>query len=141
MLLMFFILFNIGIYLTAVIPALVTPGVHYPVESFPFKKFAEANGLFLLDCLPIIALQFGLGLQSRNFLIPFGVGIGLYVGSMIGLLWRHGYIIPYIYCALNVGGKKAGGPYAVNHHYWAIGWTIGLIGLAYILYLTKKDKS
>src|SRR5215203_7553889 len=36
LMLQFFVLFNIGIYLSVLIPFLVVPGVHYPSEPMPY---------------------------------------------------------------------------------------------------------
>lgn len=139
MLIQFFLLFNIGIYLSAAIPALFFHDVPYPKDPFPFEQLAKINGYFFLDCLPIVLFQYLLGLQFRNFLVPLGVGLGLYVASMMALQWRHGYTIPYAYCAFKAIGLRKFSK-DINLHYWALGWTslFGLLG--YILYITKKEK-
>ena len=66
MLLQFFVLFNIGIYLEGALPGLLRD-VPYPTERIPFAVLLRGNGKFLLDCLPIVALQYLLSLQFKNF--------------------------------------------------------------------------
>jgi hypothetical protein len=139
LLLQFFVLFNAGIYLSGVVPALFR-GVGYPAEAFPFRAFLKGSGLFLVDCLPIVALQYLISLQFRNFLVPIGAGLGLYVGSMISVFWKYGYINPYSYCALNFLKKNSKVDQSVNIHVWAIGYFVLFTLVSYILYITKKEK-
>lgn len=138
MLLQFFLLFNIGIYLEGVLPALAG-GITYPTERIPFMALWRANGWFILDCLPIVALQYLLGLYCKNFLVPLGVGLGLYVASMIATQWRYGYIIPYTYSTLEWLGNRSS--LSTSHfHVWAAGYSVAFLVLGYILYITKKEK-
>jgi len=139
MLLEFFLLFNSGIWLTGVVPGLFFGRVSYPAEAFPFRIFLYGNGRFLLDCLPIVALQYLISLRWKNFLIPLGAGLGLYVASMAAVHWRYGYEVPYTYCAYESLGPRALKK-GIDIHWWAAGYSAGLIILAYILYITRKEK-
>lgn len=139
LLVQFFLLFNTGIYLSATIPSLFIHDIPYPKDIFPFLQLIRINGVFFLHCLPIVMLQYLLGLQFRNFLVPLGIGLGLYVTSMMALQWRFGYTVPYAYCAFQSSGLRKFSK-EINLQYWALGWTLlfGLLG--YILYITKKEK-
>lgn len=140
MLLQFFLLFNIGIYLTGVIPCLFYHDVHYPAEAFPFTKFLKGSGQFFLDALPILALQYLVSLRFRNFLVPLGVGLGLYVASFIAVHWKYGYWIPYTYCYYNFLDKRSPLPKTISIQTWALGYFAGLTALSYILYISGKEK-
>jgi len=141
MLVQFFLLFNIGIWLTGVLPA-VFRGVAFPRASFPWVKFLQGSGYFFIDSLPVVGLQYLVSLQFRNFLAPLGAGIALYVASVIAIEWEYGYLIPYNYSALdflrNVKGNRLP---PVNIHAWALAYFAVFIILSYILYRFKKDKS
>ncbi len=52
MMVQFFILFNIGIYLSAVVPYLLVSGVPYPHDPFPTMFFLKENMFYFIDCLP-----------------------------------------------------------------------------------------
>lgn len=143
MMLQFFIFFNIGIYLAAIVPYLLISGVPYPKPPIPYELFLKENALFFIDCLPIIALQYLLSLQYKNFLVPIGVGFILWVGALASLSWKFGYIIPYTYCTYNYLKDSTGGKVvipAMNIHYLAIGYFVVFIIVSYILYITKKEK-
>ncbi|HEY4060472.1 MAG TPA: ABC transporter permease [Puia sp.] len=139
MMLQFFVLFNIGIYLCGVIPALFN-GVPYPKEAYPWVAFLRGNGRFFVDCLPIIALQYLISLQFRNFLVPIGAGLGLYVASMIAIFWKYGYVVPYCYGALNFLRNNSKVDPNVNFQTWAVGYFVVLTVVGYVLYMTKKEK-
>lgn len=138
MMLQFFILLNICVYISGVLPSLFLKATQFPPEPFPFKFILKANAKLFIDCLPIIALQYLLGLKFKNFLGPLGIGLGLYIAGMVSLNWGHGYLIPYIYCALNI--QRGSVDPTVNAHYWALGYFVLITGISYFLYLTKKEK-
>jgi hypothetical protein len=142
MMLQFFILFNIGIYLVGALPSLFFRKVPYPAEAIPFTAILTANSKFFLDCLPIIALQYLISLQFKNFLVPVGAGLAMYVTSMIGISWKYGYILPYAYCALNLNfmKNKAAINAATNIHIWALGYFIVFSVLSYFFYISKREK-
>ncbi|UYQ94977.1 ABC transporter permease [Chitinophaga horti] len=139
MLLQFFILFNLGIYLNGVLPALL-PGVDYPAAAFPFSTFLAGSGKFLLASLPIITLQYLLSLQFKNFLVPVGVGFGLYVASMIAVSWKYGYLLPYIYNIRSLQGRELAGNTGANIYHFAAGYALIFLVLSFVLYLHKKEK-
>src|SRR5215204_7576751 len=58
LMLQFFVLFNIGIYLAAVVPYLLVRGTPYPPEPLPYSLFLQENLYYFVDTLPIVALQY-----------------------------------------------------------------------------------
>ena len=140
MLVQFFLLFNIGIYLTGVLPCLFFSNVRYPSEPFPFGLFFRGSSRFFLDALPILALQYLVSLRFRNFLVPLGVGLGLYVASFIAVHWKYGYWIPYTYCYYNFLDRRSPLPATISIQTWALGYFVVLTVLSYILYISRKVK-
>lgn len=140
MLVEFFVIFNIGFYLSGIIPCLLVPGVSFPAESVPYLFFLKENLRYFADCLPILGLEYLLSLQFSNFLVPVGGGIAIWIFSLSLLNWKYGYIFPYVYCALHyVAGRGRYVP-PVNIHPLAVGYFILFTIISYILYLTKKQK-
>src|ERR1035438_5421119 len=110
MLLQFFLLFNIGIWLTAMIPSLLVPGASFPKERVPWLFFAQENARFFIEALPIMALQYLVSLKFKNFLVPVGMGIILWILSIAVVNWKWGWLAPYTYCTyhyLQSGGRAA----------------------------------
>ena len=137
LLLEFFVVFNVGIWLEGVLPALMR-GVPYPVERFPFLLLLRGNVWFLLDCLPIVLLQYLLSVQFRNPMISLGAGLGLYVASMVAAHWRYGYVARYTYPVYEFAGSHQS---RVDFHWWAAGYAVGFGVVGYILYITKKERA
>lgn len=142
MMLQFFILFNIGIYLSALIPYLLIKGVSYPVAAIPYLAFLRENVYFFIDCLPIIALQYLVSLQFKNFIIPLGFGFLLWVAAIASLSWKYSYLIPYTYTMFNYlkGSHNRAITPPVNIHLLAFVYFILFTVLSYILYITKREK-
>jgi lantibiotic transport system permease protein len=143
LLLQFLILFNIGIYLAAIVPYLLVCGTPYPTAPIPMRYFLRENVLFFIDCLPIVALQYLLSLKYKNFLLPFGIGFLLWIASIGSLVWKYNYLLPYTHGMLNYLKTQSGGKVVnpeVNFHYVAFGYFIVFTIASYILYVTKKEK-
>lgn len=140
MLLVCFLLFNLGIWLCAAVPVLI-PGVAYPKAGFPMLQWLQGNAKFFLACLPILAFQFLLGMQFRNFVVPIGLGFALYVGSMVATGWKHGYLLPYIYCAMNFSSQHKNVRPPLSIHWLAAGYFVIFSVANYYLYRFKKDKT
>jgi len=143
MLVQFFILFNIAVYLSALIPSLLVPGVSFPPAVIPYSLFARENLYYFIDCLPIVALQYLLSLKYKNFLVPMGAGFLLWVLALGTLVWKYGYTIPYTYLMFNYlkseTVSKAIKP-TIDIHLLAIGYFIVITLVSYLLYINKKEK-
>jgi lantibiotic transport system permease protein len=140
MMLQFFILFNLGVYLSAIIPCLFFKGVPFPKETFPALFYAKNNLFFFIDCLPIIALQYLLSLRFKNFLVSISFGLAAYVAAVISLPWKYVYTIPYTYPMLHYLKMEARSNITINIHLLATGYFILFTIINYILYQTKKEK-
>lgn len=131
-----FILFDVGIYLMGLVPAVVVDAIPYPQGPFPWRYFARESALFFVDSLPIVAIQFLLALQFRNFLVSIGSGVVLMVTGLITMSWEYAYVFPYNYGTLYWLKRFP----EINLHAWALGWFAVTIIISYILYLAKRDK-
>jgi hypothetical protein len=143
MMLQFFVLFNVGIYLSAVVPSLLVSGVSYPSAPIPYATFGAENLRYFVDVLPIIALQFLISVRFRNFLVPVGFGFVAWVGALAVLPWKFGYLIPYTYLMLNylkddTHGKAAIPP--VDIHMLAAGYFALFTVIGFALFATKREK-
>jgi len=141
MMVQFFILFNIGIYLSAIIPALILSDVPFPQASYPFLMMLEITGKAFVACLPIMALQFLLSLHFRNFMVSVGIGLVMIIGSIMALSWTYGYLVPYTYSAYNFL-MSSGEPMetAVSIYLMSVIYFVGFTAVNFLLYLNKAEK-
>jgi lantibiotic transport system permease protein len=138
----FFVLFNVGIVLSALVPPLVLGDVPFP--GIPdVVVFLKQNGYYFLDCLPIVALQYLISLNYRNFLVPVGAGFLLWVASIGVLRWKYSYIMPYSYTMFHfLGGSERGKAIVppINFHLIAVVYFVVFVVVGYVLYVNKKAK-
>jgi len=139
----FFVLFNLGIYLSALVPYIIVIGVPYPKAPIPYPLFLQLDAYYFVDCLPIVALQYLISLNYKNFLVPVGTGFMLWVGALASLSWKYGYIIPYTYgmfTFLKSGVTSKAVIPTVNIHGIAFAYFAGITIISYVLYISKKEK-
>jgi lantibiotic transport system permease protein len=137
MTLKFFLFFNIGLIISAIVPSLVYAG-GLPKQSFPVSFFLEENSKIFIACLPILGIQYLISLQFKNFLVSIGVGLVALIGTLIGLgvKWEYLYFSPYSYVLLNGSETEV----SFNIFYRAFSCFGILLVAGYFLYLNKKEK-
>ena len=140
MLLQLFLLFNVGIYLSAVIPSLLNSHTPFPAYAMNIGYLLRENAHYFITCLPMVALQFMISLQFKNFLVPIGAGLALSVGGLIAISWKYSYMIPSAYSALYFLQSKSTAVPAHNLPLLSIGFFMLFGMLGYLLYISKKEK-
>lgn len=139
-----FALFNAAMYLSAIIPAMLFSNLSYPTAPIPYAYFLNENFNFFLDCLPILALQYLLSLQFKNFLVPVGTGLIIWFSGIGLLAWDYSYVLPYIHGTIDylIGSaqyKNRNLP-PINIQLLAVIYFFVITVASYILYAVKKEK-
>lgn len=139
-----FVLFNIAMYLSAVIPSILFSNLPYPTAPIPYLYFLKANLNFFLDCLPILALQYLLSLRFKNFLVPVGTGFVIWFLGVGMLPWEYSYLLPYLHGTIDF--LMSSGQYGnrkippLNIELLAVIYFLLFTIASYVLYVTKKEK-
>ena len=142
LMLQFLALFNAGIWLSAVIPAVVTD-VRYPGTPLPWRTFLAADALYFVDMLPIVAAQYAISLRFRNFLVPLGAGFLAWVAALAALPWKFNYLVPYTYGILQYlkdGTRSKAILPTVNIHVYALAYFAAFTIAGFVLFATKRQK-
>jgi len=143
MLAQFFVLFDVGIYLSALLPSLLVVGVPYPPAPLPLRAFLADTAIYFIDCLPIVAAQYAMSLRFNHFLAPIGIGFMAWVGALAALSWQHANLVPYAYTMLDYikdnPAARAIAP-ASGMHAFAIGWFVVFTAAGYVSFATKPHK-
>jgi hypothetical protein len=142
MLVQFLALFTLGIYLSAMIPYLLVPGVPLPKGSFWSLPLLRENAIYFASCLPIVGAQYLMALRFHNILIPIGAGFLAWVGALaavssrVAIWWPYGYtIIHYLQ------GTPKGAHLRVDGLHWlALGFFVLFAIAAYVLFVTRREK-
>jgi len=93
--------FSAAIYVAGIGPAIVFRHVDAPASPIPFALFLGRNASFFVDALPIVALQYLLALRFRNFMVPLGIGMAMWIAAIAALPWDYNYLLPYSYLAID----------------------------------------
>ncbi|MEP6899307.1 MAG: ABC transporter permease [Rhodanobacter sp.] len=142
LLVLFFALFNAGIWLSAIIPCQLVAAVSCPRGPLPFAQFLQDDMRYFVDCLPIVALQYLLGLRFRNFLVPLGSGFLLWISALAALPWKFGYLIPYTYGMLDYLRNDPGKAFipTVDIQRFALGYALVFTAAGYALFSGMKER-
>jgi hypothetical protein len=132
----FFIYFNIGVILSAVVPSLILEGI-MPKASFPFWYILKLNLKIFIACMPILAFQYLLSLNFKNFLVPIGVGFLGLIGTLIPYMSvKLIYLSPFSFTLYQVLPKET----TFNPNWYAFISFLVITAISYWLYLRKQDK-
>jgi len=143
MLAQFFVLFDLGIYLSALLPSLLIGGVSYPSAPLPLRAFLADTAIYFVDCLPIVAAQYLLSLRFDNFLVPIGVGFMAWIAALAALSWPHVRFLPYAYTMLDyLKDNPAARSIATTSgmHGLALSWFVLFALAGYALFARKACK-
>ena len=136
-----FLAFNACLYFFSVLPILLVKDVAYPAATLDWMLFLRGNISYFIDCLPIVGLQFLLGMHFKNFLVPFGLGFLLWIVSLTGMTWEHNYTLPYAYTMLDYlvnTGRKI--PVNADIHALAVLYFTVFVAVGYGMYIGKNEK-
>jgi hypothetical protein len=134
-----FLYFNAALILVAIIPSLAFDH-RLPDHHFPFAFYLQANAKIFLNCLPVIAIQYLLALQFKNFLVPVGVGfLGMVASFIMVKTTGYAYLSPYSHSTLLILGTEASLP-KINLQLWSSIYSGIILVVCYVLYRTKKDR-
>lgn len=141
MLLQVFVAFNACLYIFTVLPVLLVKEVAYPAAALDWMLFLRGNVSYFIDCLPIVGLQFLLGMHFKNFLVPLGLGFLLWIVALTGMQWEYNYILPYSYAMLdylvNTGRKIT---VNADIHTFSMLYFVAFALVGYAMYIWKNDK-
>ncbi|MDQ3109851.1 MAG: ABC transporter permease [Bacteroidota bacterium] len=135
MTLKFFLFFNIGIFITGILPSLICEQ-RWPVMPVPWLFVLKINFKIFMVCLPVIAIQYLVSLKFKNFLVAIGVGLLGLIGTLMGIQWEYIYVSPYAFCALTVMESA----FKYNPQLVASIYFVVLMFVSYLLYISKKEK-
>lgn len=142
LMLLFFLLFNVALYLNPYLAMLLNHDLEYPATAFPLTRYASESWAFFITCLPIVGLQYLVSLRFGNFLVSIGTGLILIILSLFLFKWEYGYFDPYTYTFYHFVGMSGNvmlrdsiSIYALSFVYFGI-----FAGIALMSFLFGKVK-
>jgi hypothetical protein len=95
LMLLFIIASHIFIWLVVIATHFILPDLHVLQQSFNLGHLLETYGHLYVSVLAICAIQFWVGLRSRNFLIPIAIGIASWLVGTLMAAEYHSAASPY----------------------------------------------
>jgi hypothetical protein len=139
--LQFFLLFNALVWLTTMAVPFIYANVPFPSEPLPWRFILVQNLHYFVHFLPMIALQFVLGLLFRNFLVAIGAGILLWVSGIATLTWSYNYLIPYTHGTLYFLKTAGRSQPKTDLVAWSLSYFVLFTIGGYLCYLFRNEKS
>lgn len=92
-----FVMFNLFLVACAYITGAVEPRYTFTSHPFPFSVLLSTTWKLLVSILAMTSLQYWLSLRFKNFVIPIGIGLGLFTAGFMIRQWEHIDYYPYMY--------------------------------------------
>lgn len=143
MILFLFLLFNIFLLLSGIVPNLFFSKFSFLNTSIDWQELLRLNFKTFVSLLGIIAIQYWVSLRFRNFIVPIGIGLGLLVTALIiyQFRWEHVYKVPYALPVLTMEGvRDTEGPLLQNHELNSIGYFVFFSILAFLDMRFRKER-
>lgn len=142
LLLLFMLLFNGGLLLAVYVLGLGYPEIRAAEHTIDWNAVLRFNGQTVGAILGLLSFQFWMGLRSRSFLLPIGLGVGLWMLS--GMLvfeykWAFADRLPFAFPFLNVHPKFA--DKVPTMLWYSAGYFLLFLVLAFINFRFRKPKA
>ncbi len=92
-----FILFNLLILISAYTINWLQPAFLFFSRDIPWEKMLALTWKMYLSALAVMAIQYWLSLRFRNFVIPLGIGLGVFIVGFMIRQWEQVIYFPYMY--------------------------------------------
>ncbi|MCG2615175.1 ABC transporter permease [Terrimonas sp. NA20] len=99
LMILFLVASHLFIWVVVIASHFILPQFNILNHSFDASKVLQENVHTYLSCLGICAVQFWIGLRSRNFIVPIAIGLTLWLFGTVLVLEYHSSASPYFpYC-------------------------------------------
>lgn len=134
---MVFLLLLLGVFILGALPTLILDG-SLPREGFPIGGLTKELLKSFIAILPIIGIQYLVSLRYANFLVSIGVGLALFVGTILVVQYKFSFVSPFSYPFYYINGNMPD----LNHrmYKYAFGYFLLLTIVNYIVYTSKRQK-
>ncbi|PSL45377.1 hypothetical protein CLV51_10479 [Chitinophaga niastensis] len=96
----FLLLFNVFMLTSAFVIHSFQPGYAFYAGAIPWDTMAIQTTRIYTGILGVAAIQYWLSTRFRNFTIPLGTGMGLWIAGLILMDWDKIIYYPYMYTTL-----------------------------------------
>lgn len=139
LMLLFIVASHLYIWLVLIATHFILPELHVLQQSFNFYPILEVYGHIYVSVLAICALQFWIGLRSRNFLIPIAIGLACWLVGTIMAAEYHSAASPYFPYSFHVIRLLPEFKKYLNQVEWtSFGYGTSILVLAFLDFKNRK---
>lgn len=91
------VLFNLSMIVSGLMVTAVNHRYVFNLSAFPTSLYLITCGRIYLGILTVSVVQYWLSLRFRNFVVPLGIGIGLWLAGIVLMDWDKIIYYPYMY--------------------------------------------
>lgn len=142
MILAFLVVFNCLLLFAAILLGTIYPGIRLADHPFAWREVLRFNGQTIAAILGVLGFQFWMGLRSRSFLLPIGLGVGLWILSAMLVFeykWADADKFPFAFPFLNVYPKYA--DKVSTMQLYSAGYFVLFVALAFLDFRFRKPKA
>ena len=96
----FFILFSLFIIFSGYAVGLLQKGYAFSAHSIPWDSMLAIVVRVYIGISGVTAIQYWISMRYKNFIVPLGVGIGLWMTGIVLMDWDKIIYYPYMYATL-----------------------------------------
>ena len=137
-----YLVFNILLISSALLVNLFNSNFTFLAKDIDWKTLLQLNTRTYLSILGISAIQYSLSQRFKNFIVPVGVGLVLFVGSIVAMNYHWKYIkrYPYSFPSLTFDAIEQPGIKNGHPELYSIGCFLIFITVGYLEMKFRKDK-
>lgn len=137
--LLFIVASHLYTWLVIIATHLILPDLHVLQQSFNFSHTLEVYGHIYISALAICAIQFWIGLRSRNFLVPIAIGLACWLVGTIMAAEYHSSASPYFpYSFSVIRLLDQFKNYLTQVEWTSFGSAMVILSLAFLDFKTRK---
>ncbi len=139
LMLLFILASHLYIWIVIIVTHFILPDLHVLQQSFNFKHIWSVYGHLYVSVLAICAIQFWIGIRSKNFLIPTSIGLACWLVGTLMAAEYHSAASPYFPYSFHVIRLL---PEFRSHllqvEWTSVGYAIVVLLLAYLDFTKRK---
>jgi hypothetical protein len=93
----YIICFDCFVLLSGLFVHQLNPGYCLLGYNIDWHSLLVVSGRVYLGCLAMSIIQYWLSLRFRNFVVPLGLGLGLWITGIVLMDWEKSIYYPYVY--------------------------------------------
>lgn len=135
----FFIINFLFTFICALVVHFKDPSLNLLSQPLNFYDIVMLRINNYVVLLGLCAIQYWLGLRFKNFIIPIGIGVGLYFGCTVLVMQLQQSKILYLpYTMFLYNGMSEFKPYVQGINWYSMAYTVVFLGIGFLSFTRRR---